>query len=200
LSNLYDRLSKSAFFIVICGLASIISLVVSFLNEKFILFSILTICLFTCLTLFELVNQNARMFRRLDDVNCDIFNQNIDIEYDEDKDIYICSSPIIIAMTSFLTPETASKKPTVLVEVDFPSELSLDFNYSTECISREEVSSNSAKFKVTLKSDTIIIAISSLSLNKEKETEFSKSSKKISVTFDSNLLLETKKENLLVSV
>ncbi len=200
LSKLFDSLSKNSFFIVATGIASLVSLVVSILNDKFILWSIFTFCIFILITLIKLVKQNSKMFRRLDDLNCDIFNQNVDLEYDEKNEIYSSQLPIIIVMTSFLTPETASKNPIVRIQVDFPPQLNLDFNLSTEYITKEEFNSNSVKFKVTLKSEATILTIRSLSLIKEKESEFLKTSQKINIVFESDLLLESKKENLLVSV
>jgi hypothetical protein len=198
--KLIDSIAKNPFFIVFTGICSVVSLVVSILNDKFLLWLIFTMCLFTLLSVIRLVNQNSRMFRRLDDLNCDIFNRNIDLEYDEDKEKYFTQTPLIIVITSFLTQETAGKNPNMFVTVDYPSQLSLDFSYTTDFISREQVNSNSAKFKITLKSEAIVITVRSLSLSKEKETEFLESDKKINVTFESDLLLATKKESLLVSL
>ena len=204
LNRLYDSLSKNPTFVILTGLASLISLVVSVSvsvkNEGFLLWIIFSICVFILIFLTKLVKQNSRMLRRLDDLNCDVFSQNVDLEMDEDNLVYASQSPIIIVLTSFLTPEIASKKPTVLVQVDFPSQLSLDFNYSTDYISREEISSNRMKLRVTLKSEAIIITIRSLGLSKEFAADFLKSNKLINITFESELLLETKSESILVSI
>ncbi|MES9745487.1 hypothetical protein ABWK24_25800 [Priestia megaterium] len=200
MNKLYDSLSKNAFFIVITGLCSIVSLVISIMNDKFVLWSIFTISIFTLIILIKLVKQNSRMFGRLDDVNCDIFNQNVDLEFEEESEVYISQLPIIIVITSFLTTETLSKKPTIRMSIDFPPQLDLGFNFSTENIVREESSSNSVKFKVALKSEATIVTIRSLSLSKEKEEEFLKTSQKINISFESDLLSESKKESLFVSV
>ncbi|KAA0761718.1 hypothetical protein [Bacillus sp. TE8-1] len=200
MSKLYDFLSKNPFFITITGLASLISLFVSITNDTFVLWSILAISIFMLITLIILVQQNSRMFRRLDDLNCDIFNQNVDLEISENDEKYISQLPIIIVMTSFLTPETASKKPIVEVQIDFPPQLNLDFNFSNENITRQEFNSNSIKFKVTLKSEATIITIRSLSLSREEVSDFERTSRKINIVFESDLFPQPKKESLLVSV
>jgi hypothetical protein len=200
LSNFFESLSKNSYFIIFTGFCSIISLVVTYINDNVVIWSILTISIFTFITLTKLVKQNSRMFRRLDDLNCEIFNQNVDLEFDEDNDIYKSQLPIIIVMTSFLTPETISKKPIVWVQVDFPPQLNLDFNLTTDNITKDTTSSNSVRFKVTVKSEASVMAIRNLSLSKDKETEFSETTKKINIKFESDLLLEPKTENLFVSV
>ncbi|WP_427107949.1 hypothetical protein [Lysinibacillus xylanilyticus] len=87
-----------------------------------------------------------------------------------------------------------------MVQVDYPSELDLEFNIMSKSIYKDEANSNSAKFKVILKSEAIVLVIESIGLLKDKENEFLRTTKKINFTFESELLLGTKKESLLVSI
>ncbi|MEK4205490.1 MULTISPECIES: hypothetical protein [Paenibacillus] len=198
MNRFYDILSKNSLFVFLSGLASLISLGVSIINDKFVLWAILSLCFFVLIILINLVRQNSKMLRRLDELNYHIFNQNVDLEYNEESEKYISESPITIVMTSFLTQEAASRKPTVTIEINYPSQLSVDYNFSNEYIIKEESNSNNTKFKVFLKSEAIIITIRSLSLSKERESEFLQSSKKINITFESELFSETKLESLPV--
>lgn len=170
----------------------------SLFNENFILWIILAFSVTIFIIMIFLINQNSKMLRRLDVIDCRIFNQNVNLEYNEDDDSYTFDSPIIIVLNSLLIPETTHNNPTVMVEIEYPSELQLDYKLF-EFTSVESKSSNRARFKVALKSEVIVITISSLSLSTAKERDFDKSDKKIKISFESNLLPETKVESLLVS-
>lgn len=200
MSDFLGNLTKSNLFILCTGIASLVSLIVSMLNDNFILWAIFTFCLVNSILIFMLVGKNQKMFKRLDDLNCNIFNSNIELEFDEDKNYYYSSSPIIIVFTSFLTTETLNNDPFVTVQVDYPSELDIEFNIMSETILREEANSNSAKFKVTLKAEAIVLIIDNIRLLKDKEDEFLRTTKKINFKFESKLLLENKSESLLVSI
>lgn len=93
---------------------------------------------------------------------------------------YTLNSPIIIVINSLLTPETANTNPTAMVDIEYPSELQLGyelFDYTTV----ETKSSNKVRFKVTLKSEVLLITISTLTLSSEKEPDFYRSDRKITV-------------------
>lgn len=200
LNSVLGRVANSSFFIICTGIASLISLIVSVLNDNFLLWAIFTVCLFISILISILVLQNKKMFKRLDDLKYDIFNQNVELEFDEDKNYYYSNSPIIMVFTSFLTVETLNNTPFVTVQVDYPSELDIEFNIMSENILKEEANSNSAKFKILLKAEAIVLIIDNIKLIKEKEEEFIKTSGKINLMFESELFPEVKKESLLVSM
>jgi hypothetical protein len=197
LNNLLNPASKNPLFVVIGTLASIIGLIVGIADKSFVIWGTFSICIIIFIIISLLVGQNARMLGRLDVIHCDVFNQNVNLELDENKDIYLSQPPIIIALTSFLTPETANKKPTVSVQIDYPPQLSLDL---VSDISKDESNSNIVKFTVPLKSATQVLTIRTVSLAKDKENDFILTNRKITITFESELLEGTKKEVLMVSV
>lgn|GEM_PF-3645083 len=200
MNKLLSSIASNGVFVVCSGIASLVSLGVAIFNETLLLWLIFSCCIFTSILMMVLVGQNRKMFKKLDDIKYDIFNQNVELEFDEDKNHYSSNAPIIIVLTSFLTEETLNKNPNVMIQVDYPSELDLEFNIMSESIYKDEANSNSAKFKVVLKSEAIVLVIENIGLLKDKENEFLRTTKKINFTFESELLIETKKESLLVSI
>jgi len=200
LNKLLSGIASNSVFVVCSGIASLVSLVVAFMNDNLVLWTIFTCCIFIALLMINLVLQNQKMFKRLDDLKYDIFNQNIDLEFDEEKNFYFLNSPIIIVLTSFLTVETLNKNPFVMVQVEYPSELDIEFNIMSENIYKDEANSNSAKFKVVLKSEAIVLVIENIRLKKDREDEFLRTTQKINITFESELFSENKKESLLVTM
>ncbi|QWG87556.1 hypothetical protein [Bacillus mycoides] len=200
MNKLLSGIANNSVFVVCSGIASLVSLVVAFTNDNLVLWTIFTCCIFIALLMINLVLQNQKMFKRLDDLKYDIFNQNIDLEFDEEKDFYFLNSPIIIVLTSFLTVETLNKNPFVMVQVEYPSELDIEFNIMSENIYKDEANSNSAKFKVLLKSEAIVLVMENIRLKKDRENEFLLTTKKINITFESELFSENKKESLLVTM
>ncbi|MED1409802.1 hypothetical protein [Bacillus paramycoides] len=200
MNKLLSGIANNSVFVVCSGIASLVSLVVAFMNDNFVLWTIFTCCIFIALLMINLVLQNQKMFKRLDDLKYDIFNQNIDLEFDEEKDFYFLNSPIIIVLTSFLTVETLNKNPFVMVQVEYPSELDIEFNIMSENIYKDEANSNSAKFKVVLKSEAIVLVMENIRLKKDRENEFLRTTQKINITFESELFSENKKESLLVTM
>ncbi|MBR9663719.1 hypothetical protein [Bacillus cereus] len=200
MNKLLSGIASNSVFVVCSGIASLVSLVVAFMNDNLVLWTIFTCCIFIALLMINLVLQNQKMFKRLDDLKYDIFNQNIDLEFDEEKNFYFLNSPIIIVLTSFLTVETLNKNPFVMVQVEYPSELDIEFNIMSENIYKDEANSNSAKFKVVLKSEAIVLVIENIRLKKDREDEFLRTTQKINITFESELFSENKKESLLVTM
>ncbi|MEC3335012.1 MULTISPECIES: hypothetical protein [Bacillus cereus group] len=200
MNKLLSGIANNSVFVVCSGIASLVSLVVAFTNDNLVLWTIFTCCIFIALLMINLVLQNQKMFKRLDDLKYDIFNQNIDLEFDEEKDFYFLNSPIIIVLTSFLTVETLNKNPFVMVQVEYPSELDIEFNIMSENIYKDEANSNSAKFKVVLKSEAIVLVMENIRLKKDRENEFLRTTQKINITFESELFSENKKESLLVTM
>ncbi|MFJ7451362.1 hypothetical protein [Bacillus thuringiensis] len=200
MNKLLSGIASNSVFVVCSGIASLVSLVVAFMNDNLVLWTIFTCCIFIALLMINLVLQNQKMFKRLDDLKYDIFNQNIDLEFDEEKKFYFLNSPIIIVLTSFLTVETLNKNPFVMVQVEYPSELDIEFNIMSENIYKDEANSNSAKFKVVLKSEAIVLVIENIRLKKDREDEFLRTTQKINITFESELFSENKKESLLVTM
>ncbi|MGV2941464.1 hypothetical protein AB5I83_17810 [Mesobacillus sp. LC4] len=204
MSQFINRLSKSPNLLVGGSLASLISLpvslVLSYLNENLFMWSLLTINIFILILLFILVKQNSRVLGRLDQVDYYIFNKNIDLEFDENLDKYVSKSDIILVLNSSLTTETIASKPFVEIQLSYPPQLQIDYNWTSEQILREEAKSDSSKFKISLVSGVVIIALRSLCLEKDQEKAFSETSGKIQIAIESELLSESRKEVIPVSI
>ncbi|RJS61752.1 hypothetical protein [Bacillus sp. PK3_68] len=199
MNNLLNKLAANAVFVIIAGLASIVSLVVAFINDKQILWIILTINSFLLLVVWKLVSQNSVILGRLDNIDFYVLQREIELEEDEDEK-YVSKGDVILALQASLSQESLSAQPQATIEISYPSQLQIEYIFNSERIRRDSANSDKSKFNISLSHGISFIALRSISIGKENENDFLRSSRQIIVKVQSDLLSESKEEIIPVSL
>lgn len=194
----FHNFAESKALIVISSLASIISLVISIINESFFLWIILTISLTTLLFLIRLVFINSIFISELDTVNLYVFDSAIELEATETDD-YISNNDLIIAIQANIAPKTFNQQPQGELKISFPSQLKTDFYWRSDIIKKTNETNDSCTFSISLKSGITFISLRSFLVREEQFQDFLSSRKCVEVQFQTDISSTSKKETIFIS-
>ncbi|MED3832377.1 hypothetical protein [Peribacillus frigoritolerans] len=192
-------------FTFLAGIASIISLTISYNNEQIFYWIIFALIAIIFLQLLYLINVNSKMVEKtnfllgkMDVVNFNIFQSRIDLEED-DEGKYISKADVFLVIQSSLTPDNLLKKPIALVQLQYPSQLKMKFDLRNHLIKQKENTNNSCCFEVPLGTGIEFIAIRSIHLKDGDADAFKASSQKIDITITCPSLEQTLFESVQIS-
>ena len=195
------ELAKNPYLTIASGLGSIVSCIVGFFaTETQLLWGIFTLCLLIFLIVLILTSQNNRLIGKMDKVDYHIFNQNIVLEHDLTTNKYVSKDELTLVLHMLLTNETSTKQHKAFIEIRFPSVIEIDHHWTSEKITQLDDNSDFTSFSILLSSGVTLLALKSITLDKNKEDEFYRTGKKIEVTIKDELTNEEKKASIPILV
>ena len=204
LKNFYNSISNHPFFTFLAGIASVVSLILSIINEKLIYWIIFTLIFIIFLQLLFLIHENSMMIKdtrmiigEMNTIKLDVFNTEIELVPEMTGD-FISKSDLIIVISSICTPEIMENNPSAIVKLQYPSQLKMKFVLGNNIERLRGHSNNTCSFKVPLGSGNEFIGITSINVKSTDEQAFKESSKMIDINVTSDYL--EKKINLIKSV
>ena len=197
MNNFFRWMSGNTVFVILAGLASIISLIISFMNEKWFFWAILSIASLTLILLQFLIYQNELIVRRLDVLYLKVFETSVDLEFNENGNYY-SQADVIIAVQSSLTSNTLNAQPKASLYIQYPSQIKIQFSWRDPLIRKEETI-DSCKITFPLSNGITFIALRKIHLDQMEEGYFQRSSKKIAIKLDCESLNEARSELINLS-
>ncbi|WP_196001972.1 hypothetical protein [Clostridium sp. 1001271B_151109_B4] len=192
--DILEWLSKSKAFVVISGIASIVSLIGAvFCTSNQLLWCILTLIIIVLILIIGLFSYNKKLLGKLDNVNLHIIGENIELESDFEENIYINKEGAIVIISANLSLDRVNEQHSVTLELRLPPYLEISIDYINGVKSLGG-SSDFHKISVPLTKEINYVKIKSFSVASDNYDAFLKTGKKIDVKIESKLIKEDKND------
>ncbi|MCA1020020.1 hypothetical protein LCM26_16945 [Bacillus stratosphericus] len=194
MNSFFKSISNSPIFTFLGGAASIVGLIISYNNDRVYYWFIFTFITLIFLQLLYLININNKMLvhsdkilKQKDLLNFYVFDSKVDLEEKKDGS-YASNADIFLVLHPSLTPDALMKEPVAKMQIQFPSQLKMNFYYQNNLIQQIENTNNTCSFQIPLNSEVEFLAIRSIHLKDGEKSAFEASSKKIDISVECSIL------------